>query len=1173
MSEQLGTDAGSAPPTADGGDGGALGAPPKCWGCQKAIDGGSAIQFADGVWHIDCFQCTTCSKIIEFDSNLLFLADGKPICPECSYCCSLCKKPIFDEAIVTVEGTYHSECFRCTNCKQRIQGKSFAKTSQGVIYCVTCYAERRERKKAAKRRREHQQIGEEKMLPSLPVEAEAAAQAAAAQAAESASNTLSPSSVAPSPPPDESLLPRYAGGQQQQSDLRSRRRGMHTSGEFSGGAAAGSTTELTLTQAIEMIDEPSSGAKDNGNKDAGGSGLTLFPVGSSAESRGGSPTALRPYEPASSLASATAASAPTSPTRDNNYASYRPQGLTLAPITPLHASLSADPIFDLKLAWTEDISSLENNYVRYSMRTPLVAKQTPDVPGSAVSNRSTGFHQSPRRETVAGTATAVQDDDDVHGRSVAAGVGATSTGSPLLRVASGNRSPALQRARAASSASALSNFVPPGLRSSGRDASADSGERVSPVSSLQALQMPRPSPLAATTDSDPDGKEWLNTASVEQLKEELLVNYGQYCRMEASYQKLKDLYASVIDQLLETRESLHQERSKRIEFENVLRTYHGHAPLDPSAAAGEQLVQAKNPAAAAAAAGGAQRTRNGFGASAGATDRVDSQQRSTGAAKHHNSSRGNISKPGSGQASSVARQPSLRRQRQARKQDASGADHNDSGSDADDAIITTVPQKATKRFIWPFGSSSHHDHAATAGAGVVAGGKNSIDGSMQHSFHLASTFRAGKCDHCQERLKTFTNSVVRCRNCGFVCHQRCANEVTAACSSGESGVGGGAVGGGAGVTAAVAGAVSAAGGRAGRGANAAQGSFAGGQAGNDSALVYDPNVPFLADKMFGRALAEQTALEGRSVPWVVRAAIEFIEAEGLTMEGVYRRSGSTMDIRAVQMEITRVATATNNRFGDEPAIAPSDTDVTSVTSVLKQYFRDLPNPLMTSETYHLWVQASNIASSEERVKVYRTISDSMPVPHSETLRYLMTHLKRVADHHQDNKMTPNNLSVVFAPNILHMGKNDVLQEMANMSGISRTVSFLIQNAEDIWGPHRVETSGEVAKSEPAEAQQQFARPPMRRLKDMNMLTVNAISSPGPSSVQHPALPLDIGGTVEGLGHALENSSLSQSMPSPKELYFGDNAVPDRLASHHQRNINNSSGVYHKSSFDMPRGNK
>ncbi|KAJ1669883.1 Rho-type gtpase-activating protein, partial [Coemansia sp. RSA 25] len=898
----------------------------------------------------------------------------------------------------------------------------------------------------------------------------------------------------PSPPPaaDDSVLSRYPVGQQQQSDLRSRRRGMHTSDEFSGGgggaAAASSTTELTLTQAIEMADELSSGSR------ASRGGLTLFPMGSpspASGSRGGSPAAPRPHEPSASLASATAASAPTSPTRDNNkQAPYRLQELTLAPITPFQATLSADPIFDLKLAWTEDICSLENNYVRYSMRTPLVTKQTPlpqadtAQPGSAVSNRSMGFHQSPRRETVAGTAS-VNDDDDGggHGRLAAA-----ATGSPLLRVASGNRSPAFQRTRAASSASALSNFVPPGLRSSARDASnaAESSGQGSAgsTSQQQALLMPLSSPLAATgaaTDSDADGKEWLNTASVEQLKEELLINYGQCCRMEASYQKLRDLYASVIDQLLETRESLHQERTKRIEYENVLRTYHGHAPADSLAVAGE-AQQAKAPAASAAS---THRARSGPGASAAAADRADAQARSA-VAKGHNASRGNIGKPSSSQAQPTARQPSLRRQRQARKHDVAGAvDHNnDSGSDAEDAIITTVPQKATKRFIWPFGGSRHGDEAGGSGgdhasSGVaVAGAKNSIDGSMQHSFHLTSTFRAGKCDHCQERLKTFTNSVVRCRHCGFVCHHRCASEVTASCSSGEGGVGGNAAGAMAGAAGVSVGAV---GGRAGRGAAAAQGGYANGQAagggtsGNDPALVYDPNVPFQADKMFGRALAEQTALEGRTVPWVVRAAISFIETEGLTMEGVYRRSGSTMDIRAVQMEITRVAAATGNQFGDDPAIAPSDTDVTSVTSVLKQYFRDLPNPLMTSETYHLWVQASNIASSEERVKIYRTISDSMPQPHSETLRYLMTHLKRVADNHHDNKMTPNNLSVVFAPNILHMGKNDVLQEMANMSGISRTVSFLIQNADEIWGGSAAhfeknsEGTGAVKIKEPADA--------------------------------------------------------------------------------------------------------
>ncbi|OMJ12963.1 Rho-type GTPase-activating protein 1, partial [Smittium culicis] len=74
---------------------------PHCWGCSKVIEKGNAIQFADGVWHLECFKCTSCKKLISFDSNLLFLADGKPICSDCSYSCSLCKKQIFDEAIVT----------------------------------------------------------------------------------------------------------------------------------------------------------------------------------------------------------------------------------------------------------------------------------------------------------------------------------------------------------------------------------------------------------------------------------------------------------------------------------------------------------------------------------------------------------------------------------------------------------------------------------------------------------------------------------------------------------------------------------------------------------------------------------------------------------------------------------------------------------------------------------------------------------------------------------------------------------------------------------------------------------------------------------------------------------------------------------------------------------------
>ncbi|OMJ15025.1 putative Rho-type GTPase-activating protein 3 [Smittium culicis] len=140
---------------------------PHCWGCSKVIEKGNAIQFADGVWHLECFKCTSCKKLISFDSNLLFLADGKPICSDCSYSCSLCKKQIFDEAIVTAEGTYHSECFRCGQCKNKIQGKSFAKTNAGIIYCVPCYTVRKERKKISQLK-QLEKNKRKKDLPKLP---------------------------------------------------------------------------------------------------------------------------------------------------------------------------------------------------------------------------------------------------------------------------------------------------------------------------------------------------------------------------------------------------------------------------------------------------------------------------------------------------------------------------------------------------------------------------------------------------------------------------------------------------------------------------------------------------------------------------------------------------------------------------------------------------------------------------------------------------------------------------------------------------------------------------------------------------------------------------------------------------------------------------------------------
>lgn len=51
--------------------------------------------------HAHISRCAKCHNLVEHDTNLLLLSDGSPVCENCSYICSVCTKPIHNEAIVT----------------------------------------------------------------------------------------------------------------------------------------------------------------------------------------------------------------------------------------------------------------------------------------------------------------------------------------------------------------------------------------------------------------------------------------------------------------------------------------------------------------------------------------------------------------------------------------------------------------------------------------------------------------------------------------------------------------------------------------------------------------------------------------------------------------------------------------------------------------------------------------------------------------------------------------------------------------------------------------------------------------------------------------------------------------------------------------------------------------
>jgi hypothetical protein len=95
--------------------------------------------------------------------------------------------------------------------------------------------------------------------------------------------------------------------------------------------------------------------------------------------------------------------------------------------------------------------------------------------------------------------------------------------------------------------------------------------------------------------------------------------------------------------------------------------------------------------------------------------------------------------------------------------------------------------------------------------------------------------------------------------------------------------------------------------------------------------------------------------EGKSIPTIVSHCIAAVEAAGLDYEGIYRKSGPQSQTRNLIQTFS-----SSPLFGAEIDLLHDEqwSDITVVTGCLKQWFRQLPEPVISAELYSPLVEAS-----------------------------------------------------------------------------------------------------------------------------------------------------------------------------------------------------------------------
>ncbi|KAK0632229.1 hypothetical protein B0T14DRAFT_559943 [Immersiella caudata] len=207
-----------------------------------------------------------------------------------------------------------------------------------------------------------------------------------------------------------------------------------------------------------------------------------------------------------------------------------------------------------------------------------------------------------------------------------------------------------------------------------------------------------------------------------------------------------------------------------------------------------------------------------------------------------------------------------------------------------------------------------------------------------------------------------------------------------------------------------------------------------------------PVAPQMAPSrpVFGVSLSRLYERDSLAVPQVVYQCIQAVDLFGLGVEGIYRLSGSVPHVNKLKTLFDTDSGSSNLDFRNPENFFH---DVNSVAGLLKQFFRDLPDPLLTKEHYSGFIEAAKNEDDVVRRDSLHAIINSLPDPNYATLRALTLHLYRVMENSGTNRMSSQNLAIVFGPTLMGTAPGS---NISDAGWQVRVVDTILQNTYQIF---------------------------------------------------------------------------------------------------------------------------